>query len=46
MNKILISILFCSISLYAGLVNAIAIIVNDTPITLHDIDAESQSKKH
>ena len=45
MNKIIISILFCSISLYAGLVNAIAIIVNDTPITLHDIDKESQSKK-
>ena len=40
MNKIILIILFCSASLYAGLVNAIAIIVNDTPITLYDIDKE------
>jgi len=45
MNKIVLSIIFCSISMYAGLVNAIAIIVNDTPITLYDIDKEVENTK-
>jgi len=44
MNKILLSILFSSMALYAGLVNAIAIIVNDTPITLYDIDQKIESE--
>lgn len=45
MNKIILSIVFCTISLYAGLVNAIALTVNDTPITLVDIDSEIEAKK-
>lgn len=45
MKKIIISILFCTATLWAGLVNAIAILVNDTPITLYDIDKEVQSKQ-
>lgn len=45
MNKIILSILFCTASLYAGLVNAIAITVNNAPITLYDIDQEMQTKK-
>ena len=45
MNKIIMSILFCTVSMYAGLVNAIAIIVNDTPITLLDIEKEVETKK-
>ena len=45
MNKIILSILFCTVSLYAGLINAIAITVNDTPITLLDIDNEMLAKK-
>ena len=45
MNKLILTLVFTSISLYAGLVNAIAITINDTPITLYDIDEESQTKK-
>lgn len=45
MNKIIFTILFCAASLYAGLVNAIAITVNDTPITLFDIDKEMETKR-
>jgi hypothetical protein len=45
MSKIILSIFFCSASLYAGLVNGIAIIVNETPITLYDIDKEVETKK-
>jgi len=45
MKKIILSTLFCTVSLYAGLVNAIAILVNDTPITLYDIDKEVESNK-
>jgi len=40
MKIIIMSILFTTISLYAGLINAIAITVNETPITLYDIDKE------
>lgn len=45
MNKIILSILFTTASLYAGLVNAIAITINETPITLYDIDKEIDTKK-
>ena len=45
MNKLILSLLFCTVSMYAGLVNAIAIIVNDTPITLYDIDKEIETTK-
>jgi len=45
MNKIFLSIIFCTASLYAGLVNAVAITVNSTPITLYDIDKEIELKK-
>lgn len=45
MKKIILSILFATVSLYAGLVNAIAITINETPITLYDIDKEIETKK-
>jgi hypothetical protein len=45
MNKILLSLLLTIASLQAGLVNAIAITVNETPITLYDIDKEMETKK-
>jgi hypothetical protein len=45
MNKIMLNIVFCAMNLYAGLVNAIAITVNDTPITLVDIDKEMEAQK-
>jgi len=45
MTKIILTIAFSAITLYAGLVNAIAITVNETPITLFDIDKEVVSKK-
>jgi len=44
MNKIILSVIFTVMSLQAGLVNAIAITVNDTPITLYDIDKEMETK--
>ncbi|MDC0933352.1 peptidyl-prolyl cis-trans isomerase [Arcobacteraceae bacterium] len=44
MNKIILSILLAIVSLQAGLVNAIAITVNETPITLYDIDKEMETK--
>jgi hypothetical protein len=43
MNKIILSILLTVVSLQAGLVNAIAITINETPITLYDIDTEMQT---
>lgn len=45
MNKIIFTLLICTASLYAGLVNAIAITVNDSPITLYDIDTEMETKQ-
>ena len=45
MKKIILGILFTTISLYAGLVNAVAITINETPITLYDIDKEMETKK-
>ena len=45
MTKIILTVAFLAINLYAGLVNAIAITVNETPITLFDIDKEVVSKK-
>jgi ribosomal protein L25 (general stress protein Ctc) len=44
MKKTLIA-LFCGFSIsWAGLVNGIAMVVNNEPITLYDIDQEMQSK--
>ncbi|PIF03669.1 MAG: peptidylprolyl isomerase [Arcobacter sp.] len=40
MKKILVGVLLTIASMQAGLVNAIAITVNNTPITLYDIDKE------
>lgn len=45
MKKIILSILFAAVSLHAGLVNAIAITINETPITLYDIDQEIETKQ-
>ena len=45
MKNIILGILFTTASLYAGLVNAIAITINDTPITLYDIDKEMETKQ-
>ena len=45
MNKIILSLLLVIASLEAGLVNAIAITVNNTPITLYDIDKEVETNK-
>jgi len=45
MNKIILGVIFTIMSLQAGLVNAIAITVNETPITLYDIDKEVETKK-
>ena len=45
MKKILLSLLFTTAGLYAGLINGIAITINDTPITLYDIDKEIETKK-
>jgi len=45
MKKIIMSILFTTLSLYAGLINAIAITVNGTPITLYDIDQTMENTK-
>ncbi|MEA2019057.1 MAG: peptidyl-prolyl cis-trans isomerase [Campylobacterota bacterium] len=45
MKKYILILLCCCTFAYAGLVNGIAIIVNDTPITLYDIDKMAQSKK-
>jgi len=45
MKKILLSFLITIATLQADLVNAIAILVNDTPITLYDIDKEMETKK-
>jgi len=39
------SILFTTLSLYAGLINAIAITVNGAPITLYDIDKEMENTR-
>ena len=43
MKKYLLSLLFTSTLSYAGLVNGIALIVNDTPITLYDIDEKMEN---
>jgi len=45
MKNIILGILFTTASLYAGLVNAIAITINETPITLYDIDKEIETKQ-
>lgn len=45
MKFFLVGLLFSFTILNAGLVNAIAIIVNDEPITLYDIDKQMQLKK-
>lgn len=45
MYKILISIFFLTSVLNAGLINAVAIKVNDKIITLHDIDETMQVRK-
>ncbi len=45
MKKTILGILFATVSLYAGLINAIAITINETPITLYDIDQEIETKK-
>ena len=44
MKKILAGLLFSAALLNAGLVNAIAMIVNEKPITLYDIDERMLSK--
>ncbi len=44
MKKTIVALLFgCSLS-WAGMVNGIALVVNNEPITLYDIDSEMQSK--
>jgi len=45
MNKIILTILLTIASVQAGLINAIALTVNDTPITLFDIDKEMETQK-
>ena len=45
MNKLILSLIFTTASLYAGLVNAIAITINETPITLYDIDTRMELNK-
>ena len=47
MKKILLWFLFTA-TLNAGLINAIAVVVNDTPITLYDIDElmENENLSH
>jgi hypothetical protein len=44
MKKYLISLLFVAGIANAGLVNGVAFVVNDEPITLYDIDKEMQEK--
>lgn len=44
MKKYILSLLTSFTFAYAGLVNGIAIIVNDTPITLYDINQMAQGK--
>jgi len=44
MKKIILSTLFAGATLYAGLVNGIAITVNEEAITLYDIDKEIETK--
>jgi len=45
MRIFIVSLLLSLSFLHAGLVNAIAILVNDSPITLYDIDQEMLTKK-
>lgn len=42
MNKIFLSFLLCSSFAFASLINGIALTVNDSPITLYDIDKTMQ----
>jgi len=44
MKKIIVSVLFITATVYAELVNGIAITVNEEPITLYDIDKEVKTK--
>ncbi len=43
MKKYILSLLVTATLSYAGLVNAIALVINDTPITLFDIDIKMQN---
>lgn len=48
MNKLILGLLFSgfiTLNLQAGLVNAIALIVNETPITIYDINKEMETNK-
>ncbi|NQY19746.1 MAG: peptidyl-prolyl cis-trans isomerase [Campylobacteraceae bacterium] len=44
MNKIFLNLIFLSVFSYAGLINALAIKVNDKMISLYDIDVTMQNK--
>ena len=44
MIKIILGLFTVSVLSYAGLINGIAIVVNDTPITLYDIDLEMEKQ--
>jgi len=43
MKKYILSLLVTTTLSYAGLVNAIALVINDMPITLYDIDVKMQN---
>ena len=43
MKKYILSLLVTTTLSYAGLINAIALIINDTPVTLYDIDVKMKN---